>query len=117
MNKRRECLGEGYRCQCEQTSECERENDFFAHRMMWKKDLLRPRLVKKIRPPAISLFHALRQARSTDAHKASKQTIETHQMRMKEKLALHTAAELRQKARDWLARSVVNRVHEGPEPA
>ena len=44
-------------------------------------------------------------------------TIETHQMRMKEKLALHSAAELRQKARDWLARSVVNRVHEAPEPA
>jgi len=35
---------------------------------------------------------------------------------MKEKLALHTAAELRQKARDWLARSLVNRVHEDPEP-
>jgi DNA-binding NarL/FixJ family response regulator len=47
----------------------------------------------------------------------SVKTIETHQMRMKEKLALHSAAELRQKARDWLARSVVNRVHEDPEPA
>jgi len=47
----------------------------------------------------------------------SVKTIETHQMRIKEKLALHTAAELRQKARDWLARSVVNRVHEDPEPA
>jgi DNA-binding NarL/FixJ family response regulator len=47
----------------------------------------------------------------------SVKTIETHQMRMKEKLALHTAAELRQRARDWLARSVVNRVHEDPEPA
>jgi DNA-binding NarL/FixJ family response regulator len=47
----------------------------------------------------------------------SVKTIETHQMRMKEKLALHTAAELRQKARDWLARSVVNRIHEDPEPA
>ena len=46
----------------------------------------------------------------------SVKTIETHQMRMKEKLALHTAAELRQRARDWLARSVVNRVHEDPEP-
>ena len=46
----------------------------------------------------------------------SVKTIETHQMRMKEKLALHSAAELRQKARDWLARSVVNRVHEDPEP-
>jgi DNA-binding NarL/FixJ family response regulator len=47
----------------------------------------------------------------------SVKTIETHQMRMKEKLALHSAAELRQKARGWLARSVVNRVHEDPEPA
>jgi DNA-binding NarL/FixJ family response regulator len=45
----------------------------------------------------------------------SVKTIETHQMRMKEKLGLHTAAELRQRARDWLARSVVNRVHEDPE--
>ena len=47
----------------------------------------------------------------------SVKTIETHQMRMKEKLGLHSAAELRQKARDWLARSVVNRVYEDPEPA
>jgi DNA-binding NarL/FixJ family response regulator len=47
----------------------------------------------------------------------SVKTIETHQMRMKEKLSLHSAAELRQRARDWLARSVVNRVHENPEPA
>ena len=47
----------------------------------------------------------------------SVKTIETHQMRMKEKLALHSAAELRQKARDWLARSIVNRVHEDPQPA
>ena len=46
----------------------------------------------------------------------SVKTIETHQMRMKEKLALHSAAELRQRARDWLARSVVNRVHEDAEP-
>jgi DNA-binding NarL/FixJ family response regulator len=38
----------------------------------------------------------------------SVETIETHQMRMKEKLALHSAAELRQKAREWLARSAVN---------
>ena len=45
----------------------------------------------------------------------SVKTIETHQMRMKEKLALHSAAELRQKAREWLARSAVNRVHEDPE--
>ncbi len=46
----------------------------------------------------------------------SVKTIETHQMRMKEKLALHSAAELRQKAREWLARTGVNRVHEDPEP-
>jgi DNA-binding NarL/FixJ family response regulator len=46
----------------------------------------------------------------------SVKTIETHQMRMKEKLALHTVAELRQRARDWLARCVVNRIHEDPEP-
>src|SRR5882757_7657043 len=46
----------------------------------------------------------------------SVKTIETHQMRMKEKLALHTAAELRQKAREWLAKSAVNRIREDPEP-
>jgi DNA-binding NarL/FixJ family response regulator len=46
----------------------------------------------------------------------SVKTIETHQMRMKDKLALHSAAELRQKAREWLARSAVNRVREEPEP-
>jgi DNA-binding NarL/FixJ family response regulator len=46
----------------------------------------------------------------------SVKTIETHQMRMKDKLALHTAAELRQKAREWLARSAVNRIREEPEP-
>src|SRR4029453_7252491 len=40
----------------------------------------------------------------------SVKTIETHQMRMKEKLALHSAAELRQKAREWLAKSAVNRI-------
>ena len=45
----------------------------------------------------------------------SVKTIETHQMRMKEKLALRTAAELRQKAREWLARSAVNRIREDPE--
>jgi DNA-binding NarL/FixJ family response regulator len=45
----------------------------------------------------------------------SVKTIETHQMRMKEKLALHTAAELRQKAREWLARSATNRIREDPE--
>jgi DNA-binding NarL/FixJ family response regulator len=46
----------------------------------------------------------------------SVKTIETHQMRIKEKLGLHSAAELRQTAREWLARSAVNRVHEEPEP-
>ena len=51
MNKRRECLREGYPCQCEQTTECEGYNEFFGHRMMWKKDVLRPRLVIKINPP------------------------------------------------------------------
>lgn len=45
----------------------------------------------------------------------SVKTIETHQMRMKEKLALHSAAELRQKAREWLAKSAVNRIREDPE--
>src|SRR5262249_28164194 len=47
----------------------------------------------------------------------SVKTIETHQMRMKEKLALHSAAELRQRAREWLAKSAVNRIREDPEPA
>ena len=47
----------------------------------------------------------------------SVKTIETHQMRMKEKLALHSAAELRQKAREWLAKSAVNRIREDPESA
>jgi DNA-binding NarL/FixJ family response regulator len=46
----------------------------------------------------------------------SVKTIETHQMRIKEKLALHGAAELRQKAREWLARSALNRIREDPEP-
>ena len=45
----------------------------------------------------------------------SVKTIETHQMRMKEKLALHSAAELRQKAREWLAKSALNRIREEPE--
>jgi DNA-binding NarL/FixJ family response regulator len=45
----------------------------------------------------------------------SVKTIETHQMRMKEKLGVHSAAELRQKAREWLARSAVNRIREDPE--
>jgi len=47
----------------------------------------------------------------------SVKTIETHQMRIKEKLALHSAAELRQKAREWLARSALNRIREDPEAA
>lgn len=51
---------------------------------------------------------------ATELH-VSVKTIETHQMRMKGKLALHTAAELRQKARDWLAKSAVNRIREDPE--
>jgi DNA-binding NarL/FixJ family response regulator len=45
----------------------------------------------------------------------SVKTIETHQMRIKEKLALHSAAELRQKAREWLAKSALNRIREDPE--
>ena len=53
---------------------------------------------------------------ATELH-VSVKTIETHQMRMKEKLALHTAAELRQKAREWLARSALNRIREDPEAA
>jgi DNA-binding NarL/FixJ family response regulator len=51
---------------------------------------------------------------ATELH-VSVKTIETHQMRMKEKLALRTAAELRQKAREWLAKSAVNRIREDPE--
>ena len=47
----------------------------------------------------------------------SVKTIETHQMRIKEKLALHGAAELRQKAREWLARSALDRIREDPEAA
>ena len=35
-------------------------------------------------------------------------------MRIKEKLGVHSAAELRQKAREWLARSAVNRIREEP---
>jgi DNA-binding NarL/FixJ family response regulator len=45
----------------------------------------------------------------------SVKTIETHQMRMKDKLGVHTAAQLRQKAREWLAKSAVNRIREEPE--
>jgi DNA-binding NarL/FixJ family response regulator len=47
----------------------------------------------------------------------SVKTIETHQMRMKEKLGVHSAAELRQKSREWLARSALNRIREEPEAA
>jgi DNA-binding CsgD family transcriptional regulator len=47
----------------------------------------------------------------------SVKTIETHQMRIKEKLAVRSAAELRQKAREWLARSALNRIREDPEAA
>jgi DNA-binding NarL/FixJ family response regulator len=45
----------------------------------------------------------------------SVKTIETHQMRIKEKLGLHSASELRQKAREWLAKSALNRIREEPE--
>ena len=45
----------------------------------------------------------------------SVKTIETHQMRMKEKLGVHSASELRQKAREWLARVAVNRIREEAE--
>jgi len=47
----------------------------------------------------------------------SVKTIETHQMRIKGKLALRSAAELRQKAREWLAKSALNRIREDPEAA
>jgi DNA-binding NarL/FixJ family response regulator len=53
---------------------------------------------------------------ATELH-VSVKTIETHQMRIKEKLALHSAAELRHKARDWLAKSAINRIREDPEAA
>ena len=52
---------------------------------------------------------------ATELH-VSVKTIETHQMRIKEKFSLHTAAELRQKAREWLAKSALNRIREDPEP-
>jgi DNA-binding NarL/FixJ family response regulator len=45
----------------------------------------------------------------------SVKTIETHQMRIKEKLVLRSAAELRQKAREWLSRSALNRIREEPD--
>jgi DNA-binding NarL/FixJ family response regulator len=51
---------------------------------------------------------------ATELH-VSVKTIETHQMRIKDKLALRTAAELRQKAREWLATSALNRMREDPE--
>jgi DNA-binding NarL/FixJ family response regulator len=47
----------------------------------------------------------------------SVKTIETHQMRIKEKLGLRSASELRQKAREWLERSALNRIREEPEAA
>jgi hypothetical protein len=46
----------------------------------------------------------------------SVKTIETHQMRIKEKLGPYSASELRQKAREWLVRSALNRIREKPEP-
>jgi DNA-binding NarL/FixJ family response regulator len=67
----------------------------------------------------LEIFASLGRGRSvselaTELH-VSVKTIETHQMRMKEKLALHSAAELRQKAREWLARSALNRIREDPD--
>ena len=48
----------------------------------------------------------------------SVKTIETHEMRIKGKLALRSAAELREKARGWMAKSAVNlmRRHSEREP-
>jgi len=45
----------------------------------------------------------------------SVKTVEIHQMRMKEKLGVHSAAELRQKARQWLARSAVSPIRQEPD--
>jgi DNA-binding NarL/FixJ family response regulator len=45
----------------------------------------------------------------------SVKTIETHQMRIKEKLVLRSAAELRERAREWLSKSALNRIREEPE--
>jgi hypothetical protein len=45
----------------------------------------------------------------------SVKTIETQQMRIKEKLGLGSAAELRYKAREWLARAALSRMREAPE--
>src|SRR6266513_993468 len=44
-------------------------------------------------------------------------TMETYQMHIKEKLALHSTAESRQKTREWLARFALNRIREDPEAA
>ena len=69
---------------------------------------------KIIRPVESTVDTQPKASGSSELH-VSVKTIETHQMRMKEKLALHTAAELRQKAREWLAKSAVNRIREDPE--
>jgi hypothetical protein len=45
----------------------------------------------------------------------SVKTIETHQMRIKGKLALRNAAELREKARGWMAKSALNLMRRHPE--
>jgi DNA-binding NarL/FixJ family response regulator len=45
----------------------------------------------------------------------SVKTIETHEMRIKGKLALRSAAELREKAREWMAKSAVNLMRRHPE--
>ena len=70
---------------------------------------------------AHAIGYATHYSRSRDAvirvYDEAGNVIETHQMRMKEKLALHSAAELRQKAREWLAKSAVNRIREDPEGA
>ncbi len=46
---------------------------------------------------------------ATELHLSVK-TVETHAMRIKVKLALRSAAELREKAREWMARSAVNQM-------
>jgi DNA-binding NarL/FixJ family response regulator len=45
----------------------------------------------------------------------SVKTIETHEMRIKGKLARRSAAELREKAREWMAKSAVNLLRRHPE--
>jgi len=45
----------------------------------------------------------------------SVKTIETHEMRIKGKLALRSAAELREKAREWTAKSALNLMRRHPE--